>query len=195
MSRAWESGGAGWELEVTRSRQAGAGAAILGPCVDEQAKKADLQSKAGKWSSEGSRDATRHGIKAGETGGKGSSQGSGCLSALPRPHVLLGGGGGVPVRHPCILMVNPIPEASLSGSLLGSQTILPKSGRWRRRQRGRVPVATLPGRAFGQDCHIHRTLVKSAESRQTKRDTYSTYALLFASGIVITLPVAGTQQQ
>lgn len=97
--------GLGAELEVMQSEQAGGGGtAILGPCVDEQAKKADVQSKAGKWGWESSRDATQRGIKAGNQAAR-AVLGVPGASRLSQARCSSGGG---PVRHPCILVINPL---------------------------------------------------------------------------------------
>lgn len=57
-----------------------------------------------------------------EPGSKGSSRGPGVLSALPRPHVLLVGSREPPL-HP--RDKSPVPDASVHGDILGSQTTLP----------------------------------------------------------------------
>lgn len=75
--------GQGLELEVRQSGKAGgAGAAILGPCADEQAKKAHLQGKAGRWSTEGIRDEPPSGT--GEDRQEGQLAGSPSVSQFSR---------------------------------------------------------------------------------------------------------------
>lgn len=119
------------ELEVRQSGQAGGGgAAILGLCVDEQAKKADLQSKAGKWSSESSRDATQCGIKAGgKQVGRAVRRVLGA-SQLWRAPMFLGEGRSheAPFHpHDKPLPTTPFQKLSLNAFFLGSPIILPKS--------------------------------------------------------------------
>ena len=98
--------------------------AIFGPCVDEQAKKADLQSKAGKWSWESSRDATQRGIKAGNQAARAVCGVPGASRLSRGPMFFWRGSHEAPLRP---RGKSPVPEASVHGFCLGSQTTLPKS--------------------------------------------------------------------
>lgn len=112
-------------------------------------------------------------LQSREPGRKGSSRGSGRLSALPRPAVLLAGVREAP-WHP--QDKSPIPEASVHGFLLDRQSCLRAEGGGG--DRGAVSsLQHHEEEPLGKTVTFTRTLVKSGESRETRRDTYSAEAL------------------